>query len=210
MDCKEVQALLFEYADGTLSEYAQQEITRELTDCPECQAALQQIRLMERRAATWYDVPAPAWRPPSVASDTSGLILRWFPSVASAAALVIAIAVWTTAPAPPASNPGSLNVSGNVPTALQLTDQLNEFESRQTVSQSLLAESLLEMTRQQREKELAALVRLLKAEMDRRELATEDSLRYIIAHQIQGQQELDNLSDQVQRISYTPSEETQP
>ncbi len=60
----------------------------------------------------------------------------------------------------------------------------------------------LDTNRTQRQQELEVLVRLLKGEMDRRSLETEESLRYVIAHQIQGQRELDDLYERVQKISY--------
>ena len=47
--------------------------------------------------------------------------------------------------------------------------------------------------RAQREQELAALAATLKQEMDRRAFETEDSLRYLVTHQVQGERRLNDL-----------------
>ena len=72
----------------------------------------------------------------------------------------------------------------------------------QDIDQEILLQSVLDSNRTQRQQDLEALARLLKGEMDRRSLETEESLRYVIAHQIQSQQELDDLYQRVQMISY--------
>ena len=48
------------------------------------------------------------------------------------------------------------------------------------------------------------LSQLLKAEMDRRSLETEESLRYVIAHQVQEQAELDELRALVRKTLDEP------
>jgi hypothetical protein len=72
----------------------------------------------------------------------------------------------------------------------------------ESADQTLLIQALQQANRDQRERELQSLATLLKAEMDRRTLETEQSLRYVIAHQIQGQQDLDELYQRVDRIDY--------
>jgi hypothetical protein len=59
--------------------------------------------------------------------------------------------------------------------------------------------------RMQRQEELQALVRLLRSEMDRCTEETEESLRYVIAHQIQEQREINDLYDRLQQINYERS-----
>lgn len=208
MRCEEVQLYLFDYADGGLTEGLRAQVENALVDCPECQAVLEQIRAFQGRAQRWYDVQPPPWLPPATRPSRSA-IWQWFPPVASAAALAMATIVWLGQPNAAVQSNGPVIAATAPPTqrpSPQLDTQRTNWQNQQAVDQSLLAESLLEVSRQQREQELAALVRLLKAEMDRRELETQDSLRYVIAHQVQGQQELDALNARIQRISYTPGE----
>jgi anti-sigma factor RsiW len=56
----------------------------------------------------------------------------------------------------------------------------------------------------ERQQELQTLVRLVMSEMDRRSQETEENLRYVITHQIQGQRDIDDLYQQVREISYQP------
>lgn len=54
---------------------------------------------------------------------------------------------------------------------------------------------------------MKALTTLLKAEMDRRSLETEQSLKYIVSHQIQSQRQLDALRGRLQATQAVPPEQ---
>ncbi|MDP6374981.1 MAG: hypothetical protein QF921_04890 [Pseudomonadales bacterium] len=85
-----------------------------------------------------------------------------------------------------------------VPSATRITQPV----SYRPAEDPVLPETLVKASRDQREQELSSLVKLLKMEMDRRSIETEESLRYIIAHQIQGQQHVDERYDRVEHIDY--------
>ncbi len=193
MHCEHVQSLLFEYADGLLAQDTRGEVSEHLTTCPHCSADHASILEMESQARVWHDLPAPAWQVPKIPSRLDfSQFTQWFPSLASAAALVLVGALYFKDPGsepklalPPASTPPS-----------------TELVSLQDLEQRNLMQTALDTNRAQRQQELEALVRLLKGEMDRRSLETEESLRYVIRYQLQSQRDLDDLYERMQKISY--------
>ena len=61
-----------------------------------------------------------------------------------------------------------------------------------------------ESNRKQRQQELQSLLEILTAKMNRRSIETEDSMRFIVSSQIQGQQELDQLYQQLEQLVSEP------
>jgi hypothetical protein len=179
------RAHLFEYADGVLDGAAARAIRKRLETDPELAADLAAIADMRMRAQVWHDEQPPAWQPPRIASRRWPAITQWFPTVASAAALLVAVAVWVREPV-------------DLPATRQ-ADQGTKLVATSAADPQFL-EAVLDASRDQRQRELASLVRLMTVEMDRRSIETEESLRYIIAHQMQGQQELDALYKRVDHI----------
>ncbi|MEQ8691017.1 MAG: hypothetical protein RIC89_09325, partial [Pseudomonadales bacterium] len=68
----------------------------------------------------------------------------------------------------------------------------------------------LETNREQRKQELQTLLGILTAEMNRRSIETEESLRFLVSSQLQGQQELDQLYQQVEKLIDEPQGGAQP
>ena len=67
-----------------------------------------------------------------------------------------------------------------------------------------MVKSVMDGSRKQRQEELQALLKMLKAEMDRRSIETEESLRFVITNQLHGQEELDELYKQVEGLMQEP------
>ena len=201
MHCEHVQSLLFEYADQMLAHDTRDQVGDHLDTCAQCSADYARILEMESQARVWHDLPAPAWQIPKLPSrvDFSELN-RWFPSLASAVALVLVVALYF-------KDPG-YQPSLVLPTASSTTS-FADPASLQTLDQRYLMQTALDTNRAQRQQELEALVKLLKGEMDRRSLETEESLRYVIAHQIQGQREIDDLYQRVQHYPAPQPEQLQ-
>ncbi|MDH3644532.1 MAG: zf-HC2 domain-containing protein [Gammaproteobacteria bacterium] len=190
MHCDQAETLMFDYVEDRLSHDMRMRVGDHLEGCASCQGLHNGILDMQAQARVWHDVAPPPWQLPRVHSrfDLSGMA-QWFPSLASAVALILVITIYFQQPGQaPLGQPALL--PSPTPSPMANTDT-------QPVLEHLRASS-----RDQRQQEMEALVRLLKAEMDRRSLETEESLRYVIAHQIQGQRELDDLSRQVQQINY--------
>jgi len=189
MRCEEVRLRLFDYTDGALAGRERSAVSEHLETCAVCRRDHEDILALERAREVWHDVPAPRWRPPLAPRrlDLSPF-QQWFPSLASALALVLVVGLYFRpgeTPMPPgASRPaaGSLVAPSALPA-------------------STTVETLLANNRQERQQELLALVQLLRADMDRRSEQTEESLRYVIAHQLQGQRDIDDLYRYVRKAS---------
>ena len=207
MHCNDANILLVEYASRELPDELQTEVHTHLADCEACQADLaiisqQQIQL-QTMANHWHDETPPMWDPKlATAKGTrshSGFANNWldnfrlwFPTFASATALVLVAVIYLQPNTPNGVLPNGQGVTqdyANLP-------QLPQGEA----TKAALVQSVLESSEEQRAQELQALLKVLKAEMDRRSIETEESLRYIITHQIQGQQEIEQLYEQVEAL----------
>ena len=193
MQCEDIKPLLFEYADDTLSLEQRNLVSAMLETCESCRADYAAILALKSQASVWHDETPGPWQPPQVErqrADWQSGFLQWFPALASTAALAVMLVVHFA----PQSDNGVLSTDPLL--AEWPADPVSTFQA----AEPQLVRSVLESSRTQRQAELETLVRALTAEMDKRSLETEESLRYIVAHQVQEQQELDELRAQVQAL----------
>ena len=187
MHCDEARDNLLDRLDIPAAE--RPELTAHLEGCEECRALSEDIRAMQSQARVWHDVNPPpwnadsrAWREPGGSRAASpswlGLIQQWFPVLASTAALLLALGIYLDEPA--ANDAPSPEVA--------IAPRAGDPAAGEAAAEALLAAG-----RRERRQEIEALTALLKAEMDRRSLETEESLKYIISHQIQSQRELEAM-----------------
>lgn len=196
MQCEDARASLFEYADGSLSAAERERMTAHLEQCPSCAGDFEVITDLARQASVWHDEPVPDWRPPRVAPPAHLTGFRqWFPSLASALALILVISLYLQ-PQPAAVEPPSAATAGQPAGA-------PDTGGPGVINASL--ETALSRNRLERRQELQALVALLRAEMDQRSEETQESLRYVIAHQLQGQREIDDLYHYIRKVGGDPS-----
>jgi hypothetical protein len=182
MHCERARATLLEHLDRP-PPATEPELDAHLDGCADCTALAHDLKGLEAQARVWHELSPPPWNPtpgawhrdPRTATGTADgwaqWLQQWLPLTASLAALLLAAGLyWRGGPVPAESAAPDVVVASEPPV------------------QALLANS-----RQEREQELEALTVLLKAEMDRRSLETEESLKYIISHQIQSQRQLDAI-----------------
>lgn len=199
MLCEHANPQLVEYAAKELPPSLQLQVEEHLSGCDTCQADFAAIGQLRTMAANWHDEVAPAWQPPRIPGrDYLENLRLWFPTFASTAALAVVAVMFVQMPASNGTLPvnQSANADGyyaNLPALPQAT-------------QAAMVQSVMDGSRVQRQEELQALLKILKNEMDRRSIETEDSLRYVITHQLQGQQELDDLYQQVEALMLTPEQ----
>ena len=93
--------------------------------------------------------------------------------------------------------PGSEATSGFV-----TNQQVADYSDLPQLPQATQAafNNALESNRAQRQQELKSLLEILTAEMNRRSIETEESMRFLVTSQVQGQQELDLLYNQVEKL----------
>jgi hypothetical protein len=200
MQCDEARSLLFEYVDDLLSDPVRARTGDHLDGCPGCLADYQSIRDLQLQARVWHDVTPPSWQPPRIARPFPlGSINQWFPMLASAAALLIVVIMYFSPPAATSLGAAQPAISGVTPSL-----PVPGPRAGMPVAYSdPTIDALFSTNRSERQQELQALVQLMRAEMDRRNEETEASIRYVISHQIQGQREIDDLYQYIQKIGFT-------
>ena len=198
MQCEQTQDYLFDYLDDHLPADVRQAVDEHLDGCEACQAMYHTAFSMARYQNVWHEQPPPQWQPPRIERQRSSWaagwpdFFQWFPTLASTAALAFVALIYF-------DGRGS-DQGFDLQAPLPSQPVSYAAEARE----SMLVQNVLESSRTQRQKELEALVKLLKAAMDRRSLETEESLRYVIAHQVQEQAELDELRALVRKTLDEP------
>lgn len=201
MLCEQANPQLVEYAEHELPADVQAQVEAHLDTCSTCQADFAAITQWRNMASNWHDEVVPSWKPAAVtggnAADFFENFRMWFPTAASTAALAMVTLIFVQMP--PQSN-------GTLPTQQPVAanyETLPPLPQANQAAQAALVQSVMEGSREQRAEELQALLKILKAEMDRRSIETEESLRFIISNQLQGQEELDELYKQVEAMMST-------
>jgi len=198
MRCEDANPLLIEYAENTLSAEQFEQVETHLPGCEACRADLEAITRWRAMAGNWHDEVVPHREPARLPGHDLFESLRlWFPTAASAAALAMATLIFVQQPQ---------QTNGVLP--VQQPAVAADYETLPPLpqaTQAAMVQSVMEGSRQQRAEELQAILKILKAEMDRRSIETEESLRFIISKQLQGQQELDELYKQVEALMVHPA-----
>ena len=200
MNSKEAQSLLVEYAEGTLSADDHRAVEEHLQRSEELQAEYEAITSLQSMAINWHDEQPPAWKIPEIEQnnpigDWLDSFRNWFPTFASATALVLVSVMYFDESAETGQLPQNQMASGTY-------DSLPELPQAQ---QAAFVDSVLETSREQRQEEFSALLEYITAEMNRRSIETEESMRFILSSQIEGQKELDQLYQQIERLAQEPA-----
>lgn len=196
MHCESARDALLERLDRPLDGPGTRALEAHLEGCGDCRALAADLADLGAQARVWHELSPPPWNPaaglpvegPAAAGDDwRAAVATWFPTLASAAALLLALTVFLRSAAGP-------------------TAELPEHTgSAETAGQ--VVEQLLAATRAERQQELEALTTLIKAEMDRRSLETEQSLKYVISHQIQSQRQLESIRSRLQPAAPATAEQ---
>ena len=192
MHCEDARDALLEALDRPQEDRFDAALDAHLADCADCRGLQQDLTRMSTRATVWHELAPPAWnpltapRPGASTGDWLAAARTWFAPVASALALLLALGVYWQAPAGGAATPQR---------AAPALDRTPAADLRPISADGagLPGDDLLAAARAERQQALEALTALLKAEMDRRSVETEQSLKYIISHQIQSQRQLEAL-----------------
>lgn len=204
MHCEIANPQLTEYAEGMLSAADHAGVEAHLNSCEQCQQDYAAIVEWRTMAGNWHDEVPPAWEipkldRPSYLVQFADSFRQWFPTFASATALVLVTVMYTQG--------GSDTQSGFV--ANQQVADYSELPQLPQATQAAFNDAL-ETNREQRKQELQTLLGILTAEMNRRSIETEESLRFLVSSQLQGQQELDQLYQQVEKLIDEPQGGAQP
>ena len=205
MNCEDARSSLFELVEdpGGLAPGKRATLQAHVAGCPSCSADVEAIRTWRQHAQAWQDEPAPRWNRPRIEQPAWRAWRGWFPVAASTAALALAVIAVVGPRAATEDEVPSPTVAAYDP-ALQrqlvdaaLAQFRAELDSRREADRSFVLQAVTEAARDQREEELTALAVFLKAEMDRRSLETDESLRYLITDQVRDRRRLEDLFQRV-------------
>lgn len=215
MNCDDARSNLFELVEDTggLASAEREALRAHVAGCPSCSADVEAIRSWRQQAQAWQEEPAPRWNRPRIERpawrdwrDWRG----WFPVAASTAALTLAV-VAVVGPLAETEDevPAPTVATYDPELQRQLVDAAlaqfrEELDSRRETDRSFVLQAVMDAAREQREEELTALAVFLKAEMDRRSLETDESLRYLITDQVRDRRRLEDLFQRVSTRRDTP------
>ena len=212
MNCEEARSNLFELVEdaGGLAPGERKALQAHVAACPFCSADIEAIRTWRQHAQAWRDEPTPRWSRPRIERPAWRDWRGWFPVAASTAALALAvIAVVGPGAATEDEAPPPAVAAHDPELQRQLVDAAlaqfrEELDGRREADRSFVLQAVMEAARDQREEELTALAVFLKAEMDRRALQTDESLRYLITDQVRDRRRLEDLFQRVGTRRDTP------
>ena len=211
MNCEEARSNLFELVEdaGGLAPGEREALQAHVAGCPTCSADVEAIRTWRQHAQAWRDEPTPRWNRPRIERPAWRDWRGWFPVAASTAALALAVIAVvgpraaTEDDAPPAVAAYDPEVQRQFVDAA-LAQFREELDGRREADRSFVLQAVMDAARDQREEELTALAVFLKAEMDRRALQTDESLRYLITDQVRDRRRLEDLFQRVGTRRDTP------
>jgi hypothetical protein len=209
--CEQCKDKLFELVGSQLPALERQLVDTHLQHCEACSEDLADIWELQSKASHWHDERVPHWNRKQYFFEPSPWPIRmqWATSLAS---IVVLILVMTEARISTVDG-FTVDFAGSESTfisqqdlGLQLTNiqsqqqtlldsSVQKLTSQQVATNQLLLRTMLNTSRQERREDLGNLLVLLEESQDQRTLSTEESLRYLIASQLQDRREINDLNE---------------
>ncbi len=206
--CDECKARLFDVEQ--LPQPEQRQVHAHLAHCDSCREDLAAIWELKRDATGWRAQPVPRWNRRQLFFEPSPWHFR-FQWAASFASVVVLVLVLTEARI---STIDGLTidfagVEDRFVSQTEFTRQLvslqeqqqatldtnvRKLTNQQITTNQLLLRTVLDASREERREELGNMLVLWEADQDQRTMSTEESLRYLIASQVQDRREIEQLS----------------
>jgi hypothetical protein len=209
--CEQCKAQLFDFVDGNLPPLEQQIVDQHLQHCESCSSELGSIWNLQSRVSHWSDERVPRWNKKQFFFEPSPWPMRmqWATSFASVFVLIL---VLTEARI---STVDGLTVdfagkNARYVSQTELTEQITQVQlqqqadldtsvqklnSQQITTNQLLLRTVLDTSRQERREDLGNMFVLWEEAQDQRAMSTEESLRYLIASQVQDRREIRDLNE---------------
>ena len=215
--CEQCKEQLFDFVNSVLPPLEQQLVDQHLQHCDECNADLADIWNLQSKATSWRDERVPRWNRREFFFEPSPWPMRmqWAASFASVLVLILVLMEARI------STVGGLTVDFaasdsryvSQPELMQqlasaqnlqrseLDSSVQKLTSQQITTNQLLLRTLLDASRQERRKDLGNMLVLWEQAQDQRSMSTEESLRYLIASQIQDRREIEDLNDALIQVN---------
>lgn len=208
--CEQCKEQLFDFVNGVLPMLEKQLADRHLQHCDDCNADLADIWNLQSRATSWQDERVPRWNHKQFFFEPSPWPMRmqWATSFASVLVLILVLMEARISTVDgftvDFSGDGSRYVSQ--PELMQQlarsqNQQRSEFDSSvqkltrtQIATNQLVLRTVLDVSRRERREDLGNLLVLWEEAQDQRSMSTDESLRFLIASQIQDRREIEGLN----------------
>ncbi len=215
--CEQCKEQLFDFVNSVLPPLEQQLVDQHLQHCDECNADLTDIWNLQSKATSWRDERVPRWNRREFFFEPSPWPMRmqWAASFASVLVLILVVmeARISTVDGLTVDFAGSDSRYVSQPELVQqiasvqnqqrseLDSSVQKLTSQQITTNQLLLRTLLDASRQERREDLGNMLVLWEQAQDQRSMSTEESLRYLIASQIQDRREIEDLNDAILQVS---------
>lgn len=209
--CEQCKEQLFDFVDGNLPPLEQQIVDRHLQHCESCNSELGSIWNLQSRVSHWSDERVPRWNKKQFFFEPSPWPVRmqWAASFASVFVLILVLteARISTVDGLTVDFAGNSAryVSQTELTAritqvqlqqrAELDTSVQKLNSQQITTNQLLLRTVLDTSRQERRKDLGNMLVLWEEVQDQRAMSTEESLRFLIASQVQDRREIRDLNE---------------
>ena len=211
--CETCQDQLFDYVDNKLTTAAHVRAEQHMETCAECRATLSDIWNMQSTASHWRESAPSTWDRKQYFDSTPWHVqLQWVASFASIVVLVLVLGE-----ARISTNDGlTIEFGRDYISQEQLSQQLvslqedqqrqmdtsvGKLTSQQITTNQLLLRSVLDTSRKERREELGTMLVLLEESQDQQTETTAESLRYLIASQLQDRKEIEDLNNALLQVN---------
>ncbi|MCB1644346.1 MAG: zf-HC2 domain-containing protein [Pseudomonadales bacterium] len=209
--CEACQNYLFDLVDNELKPLEKQRVQQHIDHCEDCQAQLSAIWEMQAVASRWQDKAVPHWqRRETFFESRWAPRLQWASSFASVFVLVLVLGQVKV----DFHDGLSIRFGGDFIDQQTLEQRLTAFEDdqqqqlqsglqkvseQQLASDQLLLRTLLDTSRKERGEDLRQVVNLIDEYQDQRTEQTNESLRYLIASQVEDKRNIEQLTRAILR-----------
>jgi hypothetical protein len=209
--CEQCKEQLFDFVDGNLPPLEQQIVDQHLQHCESCNLELGNIWNLQSRASHWSDKRVPRWNKKQFFFEPSPWPMRmqWVTSFASVFVLILVLteARISTVDGLTVDFAGrdALYVSqsdlteqitrAQLQQQAELDTSVQKLTGQQITTNQLLLRTVLDTSRQERREDLGNMLVLWEEAQDQRAMSTEDSLRFLIASQVQDRREIQDLNE---------------
>ena len=209
--CEQCKEQLFDFVDGNLPPLEQQIVDQHLQYCESCNLELGNIWNLQSRVSHWSDERVPRWNKKQFFFEPSPWPMRmqWVTSFASVFVLILVL----TEARISTVDGLTVDFAGNEAryvSQTELTERITQVQSQQQAeldtsvqrltgqqitTNQLLLRTVLDTSRQERREDMGNMLVLWEEAQDQRAMSTEESLRFLIASQVQDRREIQDLNE---------------
>ncbi len=213
-NCEQCRLMLDRVLDDSIDPQDRTGVNAHLDECEECRALLAELWDLQALATRWREQSVPAWQRRGHFFESTPWLPRLQVAGAFASVLVLVLVLarvevstadgFTVRFGEAYATRDQLETSMEQlqqDQAQQLQAGIDRLTSQQVASNQLLLRTALDLSRQERREEMSNLVTLMDDRRDRRYRETEESLRYLVASQVEDRRNIRQLNQAIQLVA---------